>query len=321
MDSGFSLLVKYISESLSHEEREKLLQWRLESAENEKFFTEAAKLRLLHLYKKTDNPVETLAALRRFRSSVTKRNSRTRFLQMAKYAAAVIGAIFVIGYGWNSLQESRYTTIMVEKGESVRKIPLADGSFVWLRDSSELRIPTSFSRTRREVSLVGRAFFDIEKDPQNPFIVKTKNVNVRVLGTKFDLSVDAFQKNVEAILVSGKIVLQDNVGDDVFEVNPGEKVSYNADKNQYAVKQVDTNTITAWYLDQITFENATLAKIVEKLSVIYNTDIWIESEKLSQRRYRLVVNKEESLTDVLNNISYITPIHYRITESRIIITE
>lgn len=321
MDSGVSLLVKYLSQSLTAKEQEQLLLWRAESEENQQLFSEVTKLRLMHQYQKTDNEAETYAALRKLRATITKRNSRIRFLQIAKYAAAVIAAVFVIGYGFNRLQQPAYTTIIVEKGESVRKIPLSDGSFVWLRDSSELRIPAKFSPTHREVSLIGRAFFDIKKDTHNTFTVKTKSVNVSVLGTTFDLSVDARQKNVEAILVTGKIALRGNANDDVFEVNPGEKVSYNSDKNQYVVKQVDTNTLTSWYLDQITFENATLAEITEKLSVIYNTNITIESEELSKRLYRLVINKDESLTDILNNINYITPITYKKTENGIIINE
>ena len=321
MKNNSSILTKYLTRTLSASERAALLQWRNKSAENEQLFTTASKLRLLSKYKEFDNAMETDIALSTLRASISKRSARAKIMHIARYVAAVVVLATIIGYGWHKLRTPDYTSIFVEKGESVRKVQLADGSFVWLRDSSELRIPKSFSPTHRQVSLIGRAFFDVKPDTEHLFTVNSKNIHVNVLGTTFDLLVDERQKNVEAILVTGKIALQDNAGKNILEMNPGEKVSYNTDKNQYTLKQVDTNIITAWYLDQITFEQATLTEIAARISIIYNIHINIQSEKLANRRYRLVINKDESIVDVLNNIHYIAPIKYQITQNEIIITD
>jgi ferric-dicitrate binding protein FerR (iron transport regulator) len=126
---------------------------------------------------------------------------------------------------------------------------------------------------------------------------------------------------VETILASGKVVLQDNRKEDVYEMSPGEKVVFNAENNSYSVSTVDVNTLTSWHLDQIKFENATLREIVNKLSLIYDVNINLESKKLADRRYRYVINREESLKEVLDILSYLAPIHYRIEGNEVFITE
>lgn len=96
---------------------------------------------------------------------------------------------------------------------------------------------------------------------------------------------------------------------------------YNSDVNQYTVSSVDTNTITAWHLGQITFENVTLREIVNKLGLIYDVNINLESKKLADRRYRCVINHEESLKEVLDILAYLAPISYRIEGNEVFITE
>lgn len=146
-------------------------------------------------------------------------------------------------------------------------------------------------------------------------------MNVKVTGTSFNLFVNDESREVETILASGKVVLQDHHGKDIFEMSPGEKVVYTAKNNNYTVSTVDVNTFTSWYLDQITFENATLREIVNKLSLIYDVNINLESKRLADRRYRYVINKEETLKEVLDILSYLAPIQYRIEGNEVFITE
>ena len=104
-------------------------------------------------------------------------------------------------------------------------------------------------------------------------------------------------------------------------MSPGERVSYDSETNQFTIKTVDANTLTAWHLDQITFENATLREIVNKLSLIYDVNINLESKRLAERRYRYVINREETLKEVLDILSYLAPIKYRIEDNEVFIAE
>ena len=314
-------MVKYLSSPLSPAERQELEEWRMCSPENQSLFSEVSRLRLISEFRRGNTVSGTALALSRVQEKLRRHSPQYRFFNVFKYAAAIAFIVLLSVFGWKQGTAGRYTTIVVAEHESVKKVNLADGSTVWLSASSELRIPKSFSSSRRILSLKGEAFFDIRKNPRLPFLVTSPYINVKVTGTSFDLLVDDEGRRVEAILASGKVVLQDDRKEDVFEMSPGEKVVFNAENNSYSVSTVDVNTLTSWHLDQIKFENATLREIVNKLSLIYDVNINLESKKLADRRYRYVINREESLKEVLDILSYLAPIHYRIEGNEVFITE
>lgn len=92
-------------------------------------------------------------------------------------------------------------------------------------------------------------------------------------------------------------------------------------KNEYATEFVDVNICTAWRLNQFVFENVTLREIVNQLSVKFNVNINLESSKLAQRKFRCVINEDESLSDILKLLKFLAPIQYRIEGSEIFIYE
>lgn len=153
------------------------------------------------------------------------------------------------------------------------------------------------------------------------FNVFTGYVNIQVKGTSFDVKTDVENKRVEAVLVSGEIELLDADRNKLLDVSPGEKVTYNQNKNEYTTEAVDVNILTAWRLRQFVFENATLREIVNKLSVKFNVNINIESSALTQRKFRCVINDDEELIDILKLLEYLAPIHYKIEENEVFIYE
>ena len=150
------------------------------------------------------------------------------------------------------------------------------------------------------------------------FNVFTGYVNIQVKGTSFDVKKTNL---VEAVLVSGEIELLDANRNKLLDVSPGEKVTYNQNKNEYTTETVDVNILTAWRLRQFVFENATLREIVNKLSVKFNVNINIESSALAQRKFRCVINDDEELVDILKLLEYLAPIHYKIEENEVFIYE
>ncbi len=321
MDSGFLLLVKYLSQPLSPIERQELEVWRALSSENQRLFSEASKLRLHGEYKRRNTIPETAKALSRVQETIRGRAIRYRVLRVSRYAAVIALVVSLSIFGWTRLTAEKYTTITVTENETVKRVDLPDGSKVWLSAFSELRVSRSFSSSRRRVALRGKAYFDIAKNPESPFLVSSHYMNVKVTGTSFSLLVDEGNRQVETILVSGRVMLQDHRGKDILEMSPGEKVMYTVGDDSYVVSTVDVNTLTSWHLDQITFEGATLREIVNKLSLIYGVNINLESKRLADRRYRYVINREETLEEVLDILGYLAPIHYRIEGDEVFITE
>lgn len=98
-------------------------------------------------------------------------------------------------------------------------------------------------------------------------------------------------------------------------------MTYNNYKNEYATEFVDVNICTAWRLNQFVFENVTLREIVNQLSVKFNVNINLESSKLAQRKFRCVINEDESLSDILKLLKFLASIQYRIEGSEIFIYE
>lgn len=295
--------------------------WRALSSENQQLFSEVSKLRLHGEYKRRNTIPETVKALSRVQETIRGRAIRYRVLRVSRYAAAIALVVSLSIFGWTWLTAEKYTTITVTENESVKRVDLPDGSKVWLSAFSELQVPRSFSSSRRRVGLKGKAYFDIDKDPRSPFLVTSPYMNVKVTGTSFNLLVDEENRQVETILVSGRVMLQDHRGKDILEMSPGEKVMYAVGDDNYVVSTVDVNTLTSWHLDQITFEDATLREIVNKLSLIYGVNINLESKRLADRRYRYVINREETLEEVLDILGYLAPIHYRIEGDEVFITE
>lgn len=321
MEFNYALLAKYLIGSLSSEEMEEVMRWRDLSAENETVFSEVLRLRLSwNTAKYADNERIDMAL-----EKVNVRINRARRYRIArsllKYAAVILLLVSFSAVGWNYFKPETYMTIALGDSEGVKKVTLDDGSIVWLRGNSVLKIPQSFSAVNRTVSLQGEAFFDVAKNAQYPLYVSTNYVNIKVLGTAFNVKTDEKHQNVETVLARGKVALLDKQWNPILDMSPGEKVTYDNNKNEYATEVVDVNVCTAWRLNQFVFENVTLREIVNQLSVKFNVNINLESTKLAQRKFRCVINEDESLPDILKLLKYLAPIQYRIEGKEIFIYE
>ena len=321
MEFNYALLAKYLIGSLSSEEMEEVMRWRDLSAENETVFSEVLRLRLSwNTAKYADNERIDMAL-----EKVNVRINRARRYRIArsllKYAAVILLLVSFSAVGWNYFKPETYMTIALGDSEGVKKVTLDDGSVVWLRGNSVLKIPQSFSAVNRTVSLQGEAFFDVAKNAQYPLYVSTNYVNIKVLGTAFNVKTDEKHQNVETVLARGKVALLDKQWNPILDMSPGEKVTYDNNKNEYATEVGDVNVCTAWRLNQFVFENVTLREIVNQLSVKFNVNINLESTKLAQRKFRCVINEDESLPDILKLLKYLAPIQYRIEGKEIFIYE
>ena len=321
MDFDYRLLAKYLVDELSLEELEEVLKWRSLSEENEKIFSEVVKLRVswkyLH-YNKTDKIEE---ALKMVHAKIDRKRRIPLFRIALRYAAVILLLVSFSYFGWQQWKPESYMSIVVKEGEDVKRVELADGSVVWLNAGSSLKIPGTFGKDDREVSLQGEAFFDVTSKNEFPFVVSTEYLNVKVLGTAFNVKTNENRKSVETILARGKVVLLDKQEHAVLDMSPGEMVTYDKNTNEYVTESVDVNARTAWRLSQLVFENSTLREIMQQLAAKYNVNINIESSDLAKRKFRCVVNENESLTDVLEQLKYLASIQFRVEGNEIYMYE
>ena len=163
MDFDYRLLAKYLTGMLSPEEMKQVEEWRELSIDNEEVFSELMKLRVSWKFTQYNTPEHIEEALNGLNAKI---NSRRRFQilrSVMRYAAVILLLVSFSYVGWGYLKPDNCVTIRVEQGEDVKKIVLADGSAVWLKEGSSLRIPEVFAENNRKLSLQGEAFFDVAK--------------------------------------------------------------------------------------------------------------------------------------------------------------
>ena len=320
MDFDYKILAKYITNELTLEEQARLREWSSLSEDNTRLLEEVIQMRMLKKFNFDTEKEKTELALASIHSIISKKSVRSIVRPLFKYVAILFVVVLSATLGWYILNPAEsYVSIVVKPGEAVKKIILEDGSVVWLNSSSTLRVPESFSFRKRVVSLEGEAFFDITKHKGSSFRVQTEYVDVKVLGTSFNLNTHTENNELKAVLVSGKISLQNKEEKEILRMSPSEMVTYNPLRNEYSIETVNTNISSAWHLNQMTFENSTLREIVNKLSMIYDVNINLESKELADRRYRCVINREETLEEVLDILKLLAPINYRIDENEVFI--
>ncbi len=215
-----------------------------------------------------------------------------------------------------------YNTIKIPYGKKFR-LQLSDGTFVHLNSGTTLKYPVKFiAGENRQVFLDGEAFFDVAKDKKHPFIVNADDLNVRVLGTHFNVSNYPEDALTDVVLVEGSVgMYQSNQEFDALKntiLKPGFKGSFNKENAKISTKPVITDIYTSWINGGLTFRNMTFKNIITKLERRYNVTIVNKNEKLANEKFNASF-KEESIENVMSYFNDIHGINYTIKNNQILI--
>ncbi len=199
------------------------------------------------------------------------------------------------------------------------EITLSDGTHIWLNSGSQLSYPSEFKSNTREVYLSGEALFQVAENKEKPFYVITRDVKVRVLGTRFNVSAYHEDATVQTVLIQGKVSIAKNkaFASDV-EMQAGERVSYLKQTESMEKDQVDTDLFSSWINGYLIFENEPTTEVFKKLERFYNRKITPEAG-LEQITFSGKLDLKTDLTEVLENISFASSISYVETEDAFII--
>ena len=235
------------------------------------------------------------------------RKIRNWTIAVAVAASLVIAFILFSPGNQNSTGEKTHShnTISTKRG-SKSKIILPDGTHVWLNADSRLKYDENFQGNIREVELSGEAFFDVTRDETRPFIIHTATIDVKVLGTAFNVRSYAEEKNTETSLIHGsveitllkspdkkKIILEPHDKLIVANIDPsaGNVVSTKTKipvmtLGKINFKHKDTLAVeTLWTRNQLVFDNETLEDIAGKIERWYDINVNITNEKLKKESY------------------------------------
>lgn len=189
-------------------------------------------------------------------------------------------------------------------------IQLPDGSRAWLNAGSRLVYPSFFEGKRREVFLIGEGYFEVAPDEEMPFVVQTSELDIEVLGTKFNVSAYPSENMVETVLVEGKVKLKRKgfqlIREDLI-LKPSQLAVFERTSAEMKVRNVDVLDYVAWPQGFLNFESVDLNRIVKKLERYYNIRIMLDDPMLGVRsisgKLRLKEEKEKVLAVLANTAS------------------
>ena len=174
---------------------------------------------------------------------------------------------------------------------------LEDGTKVWLNAETELRYPVRFQKDRREVEVVGEAYFEVAKDANRPFIVHASGMNTRVLGTSFNVKAYTGEER-QTTLVKGRVEV--SYGTQRVKISPGEQVTLKGEELE--VQEVDTQVSTGWKNGLFVFDDQSLENVLQELGRWYDVHIFIANEGVKQLKFTSNFPRYENIDRVLDII-------------------
>jgi len=238
-----------------------------------------------------------------------------------RIAASILIPVLCVGLGYY-ISENRSRpgddkmTVRVEVGQKAN-IQLPDGSNVWLNSAGLLTYDNTYNKKERTVYLEGEAYFEVNKDKARPFIVKTNDISVEALGTKFDVKAYPDDNYVMATLMEGSIRVNSASHSDVME--PNEKLKFTKSDGQFTKSVLlDADKNISWINNQLSFEQERLEDIAKLLERMYSIKIRFASENLKDIRFSGTL-KDNNLENVLQLITLVSPIRYSLKNDVILI--
>lgn len=283
-------------------------------------------------------------------SSDVQKVSPVRKLVQKKYYRILWGAVaasillcwFLFRTNENTGVKPINNTVSTKAGDKAN-INLPDGSKVWLNGDSKITYVEDFQNKTREVYLSGEAFFDVAKDKTKPFIIHTRTINLKVLGTAFNVRSYDNEKETETALVHGsvEVTLRDRPDQKIF-LKPGEKLlvknipvdtspKYKKQKqdeeapiavltNMHYYGTDSSSVETSWTKNELIFSDEPLDKIALNLERWFNVRITIVNESLKKEKYTATLEEDDKLEDFLEALKLAEGFHYSIKDREVVIS-
>jgi transmembrane sensor len=271
----------------------------------------------------------------------------TRWALIAAVLSGILigGAILKIGHAF---KKTGWSIIQAKPG-CRSSVTLPDGSEVVLNAGSELAYPDNFLNGRREVKLSGEAYFNIAKDANAPFVIHTKEVDVKVLGTVFNLKAYPNERKTETVLISGavEVTIKNNEGQKIL-LKPNQKVTVenrqlsqvqstqapaikadqgkgtNEEKPHISLSEIienpDNHIIdeTAWMENRLVFRDERFDELALRIERLYGVTLIFDNDKARSIVFSGTI-KGESLAELFKILQQIKPFNYKITSQQVVI--
>ncbi len=244
---------------------------------------------------------------------------RSASYYIGRIAVAAMLAVILTFTGIYTVNRLGYKTLATM--DQTEELMLPDGSTVTLNHFSSLKYPRRFSGEIRSIELEGEGFFEVERDPDRPFVINTRDVDIKVLGTSFNVNAYSENAAVEVIVKTGEVaVTKHGEIPETIILKPGNKGVYKKTEETLEITQKIDKNYLAWKTKSFVFEDQTLLDVSEQLSKVYQAEIIIDSDSLKDARITTTFN-DQSLDAILNVLSATLDLDVRKSNGQIILSE
>ena len=259
--------------------------------------------------------------------NLVKYKRRESFIKILTRAAAIL-MIPVLGFGlYMSLRylSLKHTQVIVNQAynevfssvDAITKVTLPDGSNVWLNHNSSLKYPSMFSGNNRNVELDGEGYFEVVHNSRMPFIVKAGEIEIKALGTAFNVMAYTEEDRIETSLINGHVELLRTEPDGkqilLLEMKPTDLAVFQKSNDEISIRTINDDRYFSWKDGKLVFNKEPMGEVVKKLSRWFNVDIQIKDPALQELTYTATF-VHETLTQVMDLITLVSPVSYSISE-------
>jgi len=322
------LITRYLSGESSASEEKDLKRWLAEDPENTRLLDQYSslweKLGRIESVAGIDldaewNFLESRIAESEKAVSLQPDRKKSTGFYIGWIAVAAMLAVILTFSGIYALNRYGHKTLATL--DQPEEIVLPDGSRVTLNHFSSLKYPRRFSGEVRSIELDGEGFFEVKSDPDNPFVISTRDVNIKVLGTSFNVNAYSENAAVEVTVKTGEVaVTRHGEVPRTIILKPGNKGVYKkAEETLEITQDIDKNYL-AWKTKSFVFEDQTLLDVCQQLNKVYRAEIIIDSDSLKNARITTTFD-DQSLDAILNVLSATLDLDVRKSNGQIILSE
>lgn len=242
-----------------------------------------------------------------------------KIMSQVQKVAAMLFIPLLIGSLWywvsNNKNEKTFATSIYSTKSPVGMrsvLTLPDSTIVWLNSGSILSYSIPFTKSNRRVTINGEAYFEVSKIHGSSFYVKSANLEVKVVGTKFNFKAYNDEKKTEVVLEEGKVELYSskNGEHDKVVIEPGTRAIVDNTNGAIIIKSEDTKKFTSWRKGMMIFENTSFAEVAKQLERWYGIEIIVKDPEIY--KYKITTKFEnETIKDVLEMLEISSPIKIR----------
>lgn len=221
-----------------------------------------------------------------------------------RYAAAAVALFAISVSGTFIFTKNFYSEVaMVEKFTNdgdMNKIELPDGSIVQTNSRTLLLYPEEFKGDTRTVYLIGEANFQVKKNPDQPFVVKSTTMSVTALGTEFNVAAYPENNEIVATLINGKIKVDCDGGKDRYILTPGQQITYQKNQLKSFLKDANLDDVTAWQRGLFVFRGDTMKEIIATLERRFDITFQCNISQFSNDKYNFRFKQDSNINEIMS---------------------